>query len=172
MSFRIAAFQWKFPAHFARLPRSLAIALTTVAWICGGPVQAMVTVDTIVITNTGATNLIGYRVLISRDGNAHFASGKGSGDAMLPAPLHERLARDLAAAKPLAALPVAMPCAKPVSLGSSTFLWQGAERSADLNCPGNAVASALKNDIDAIVAFLKIGNVPRSQGHELPVQNF
>jgi hypothetical protein len=132
----------------------------------------MVTVDTIVITNTGSTNLIGYRVLIARDGEAHFASGKGSGVAILPAPLHEHLARDLAAAKPLAALPVAMPCAKPVSFAMSTFIWQGAERSPDLSCPGNAAALALKNDIDAIGAFLKIGNVPRGQGHELPVQNF
>jgi hypothetical protein len=159
-------------AHFARLRRCIAITLITGACPCGGSLEAMVTVDTIVITNTGATNLIGYRVLIGRDGSAHFASGKGSGDAMLPTSLRERLARDIAAAKPLAALRVAMPCAKPASFGTSIFIWQGAERSPDLSCPANAAAGALKNDIASIVAFLKIGNVPRGQGHELPVQNF
>jgi hypothetical protein len=140
--------------------------------LCGGSVQALVTVDTIIITNSGATNLIGYRIFIARDGVTHFASGKGSGVAMLPAVLRERLTRDLAAASPLGKLPVTMPCVKPVSFATSTSIWQGAERSPDLTCPGNAAAHALKDDIDAIDAFLKIGNVPRSEGHELPPQNF
>ncbi len=141
---------------------------------CGGDeplVQGMTMATTVVITNTGATNLIGYRIAIGQKGDAAYASGEKRGRATLPAGLAEKLTRDVAAAKPLAALPAGS-CMKPASFGTSTFVAQGSDRSPDLSCPGNDAAQALADDVAAITEFLRLRNVPRGQGRELPPQNF
>lgn len=119
----------------------------------------------IVITNTGSTNTIGYRVQIEADGHAAYSSGEGSGEAVLPASMFERLTRDIAQASPLARLEVP-PCMKSVSFGTSTFIAQDGDRSPDLTCPATGAASALEDDIAAIVGFLNLHNVAR--GHGLP----
>lgn len=142
------------------------------AMVHAAPTHAMVTINSIIITNTGAANFIGYRIFIAQNGAAHVLSGRGVSDAMLPAFLRERLARDLASAKPLAKLPVALPCPKPPAFDTSTFIAAGGEQSPDLTCPGSSAGRALKNDIDAIDAFLNTGNVLRSDGRKLPPQNF
>jgi len=151
---------------------NVVVALTVGTVFHATPSQAMVTIDSIVITNTGAANVIGYRVFIAHDGAAHFLSGRGVGNAILPGSLRERLTQDLASAKPLGQLPVAVPCPKPPAFDTSAFIAAGGQQSPDLTCPGSAAGRALKNDIDAISAFLGIGTVMRGQGHELPPQNF
>jgi hypothetical protein len=135
------------------------------------PGGAMVMTTTIQIINTGATDSIGYRVLLGADGSASFVSGDGSGHATLPAGLFDRLQQDITAAKPLADLPT-QTCMKPVSFGTSTFVAQGGDRSPDLTCPANRAAQSLKDDVAAVTAFLKLRNVPRGTGQELPPQNF
>jgi hypothetical protein len=61
---------------------------------------------------------------------------------------------------------------KPVSFGTSTFVSVGGDRSPDLTCPADATAMRLKDDVSAIVDYLKIRNVPRGEGKDLPPQNF
>src|ERR1700687_4689755 len=61
------------------------------------PSHGMVMTTTIVITNSGATNLIGYRILIGANGDASFVSGDGPGNAALPAALFAKAAIGFAA---------------------------------------------------------------------------
>ena len=136
------------------------------------PSGQMVMTTTIVISNSGATDSIGYRVLIGSDGGTSFDSGDGSGHAVLPAELFDHLKQDVAAAKPLANLPAAASCMKPVSFGTSTFVSVGGDRSPDLTCPADPTATRLKDDVSSIVDFLKIRNVPRDAGKDLPPQNY
>ncbi|MDE2182417.1 MAG: hypothetical protein KGJ78_05295 [Alphaproteobacteria bacterium] len=155
--------------------RSFAPALALILAACAQdarPAHGMVMATTIVITNSGGTNLIGYRVLITPEGKASYVSGEGSGEAVLPAAMRDRLMRDIAAAKPLAQLPGGRSCMKPVSFGTSTYIAVGGDRSPDLSCPGNDATQALENDVAAITATLHVRNVPRSQGHELPPVNY
>ena len=137
-----------------------------------GPSHGMVMTTTIVITNTGSTNTIGYRILIGANGEASYVSGDGAGNATLPPGMLTKLKSDIEAAKPMSALPHEAGCVKPMSFGTSTFVALGGDRSPDLECPGNEAETALKDDVAAIVAVLKLRNVPRSQGKELPPQNF
>ena len=136
------------------------------------PWHSMVMTTTIVITNTGSTNTIGYRIFIGATGEASYVSGDGAGNAILPAALFAKLRGDIVAAKPLAGLPREVSCVKPMSFGTSTFLAFEGDRTPDLECPGNDAEAALKEDIGAIVAALKLRNAPRSEGKELPPQNF
>src|SRR5260221_607640 len=69
------------------------------------PSHGMVMTTTIVITNSGSTNTIGYRILIGATGEASFVSGDGPGNATLPAALFAKLKGDVDAAKPLSGLP-------------------------------------------------------------------
>jgi len=135
------------------------------------PQGGMVMTTTIVITNSGATNLIGWRILIGANGETSYATGDGTGKATLPADLLAKLRTDIDAAKPLASLPQESPCMKPMSFGTATYVAVGGDRSPDLTCPNNDKGDALKEDVDAVVAFLKIRNTPRSEGKELPPQN-
>jgi hypothetical protein len=134
------------------------------------PQHGMVTTTAIVITDSGSTNTIGYRIVVGANGEASYVTGDGRGNATLPADLFAKLRGDVDAAKPLAALPSGA-CMKPASFGSSVYVAMGGDRSSDLSCPGNDAAQALKDDVDAVVAFLKIRNTPRSEGKELPPQN-
>ena len=156
------------------LSRASALLLALVAASLPGavPAQAMVMANTIVVSNTGSTNFIGYRVLIAPGGQVSYVSGDGPGNSVLPRPLLRRLKRDVAAASPLSRLPEAAACMKPMSFGTSTFVALGGERSPDLTCPANRAARALKNDVAKVVAFLRIRNVLQTQGTALPPQNF
>lgn len=135
------------------------------------PPPAMVMSNAIVITNTGATNLIGYRVVIAADGHAAFATGEGSGKAQLPANLFRQFERNVFAARPLAQL-AKQSCMKSASFGTSTFVALDGDRSPDLSCPANGLERALQKDVQRVDAFLGVGNVPRSQGAALPPQDF
>jgi hypothetical protein len=135
------------------------------------PTGGMVMTTTIQIINSGATDSIGYRVMIGTGGEASFVSGDGSGNATLPADMFAQLNHAIADAKPLAGLPTPATCMKPVSFGTSTFVAVGGDRSPDLTCPANDAARNLKQDVDATITYLKIRNVPRGAGKELPPQN-
>lgn len=137
------------------------------------PAQAMVMADTVVVTNTGSTNFIGYRLLIAPGGEVSYVTGNGPGHARLSGTLLRRLTRDLAVAAPLSHLPAPVFCMKAMSFGTATTIVVGGERSPDLSCPTKSSAvRALSRDVARITAFLKIRAVPRTQGTELPPQNF
>jgi hypothetical protein len=136
------------------------------------PSAALVPTTTAVITNSGSTNTIGYRAFVAPSGIVNYDTGKGPGQGRLPTSLTAKFFRDIKAAMPLAQLPVKRGCIKSVSFGASTFVVLGVERSPDVSCPGNAKAQTLESDVNLIVKALSVGNVPWSQGKELPPQNF
>lgn len=138
----------------------------------GAPNTGMVPTDAIVITDTGSTNTLGYRIVVGRDGGASYQSGEGRGSAQLPASIFGKLKYDVVMAQPLSHVKASPNCMKPVSFGSSTFVALGDERSEDLSCPASPKGEALKDDVEAVCQFLHVRNVPRGQGHPLPPRNY
>jgi hypothetical protein len=149
----------------------VAVALATLLIVLANSSEAVVPGNTAVIINSGSTNMIGYRIYITPSGELSYVAGNGQGQGKLSSGLKRRFFRDLAAAMPLSQLPVSS-CIKSISFGTSTVVQLGGERSPDLSCPGNAQAEALSHDLTAIAQFLHVTNVPRSEGQELPPQNF
>ena len=155
------------------LSKTAAALLVLSAASLSVPAQAMVMADTVVVTNSGSTNFIGYRLLIAPGGQVSYVTGNGPGQARLSGTLLRRLTRDLAAAAPLSHLPAPAFCMKAMSFGTATSIAVGGERSPDLSCPTKSSAvHALSRDVARITAFLKIRAVPHTQGTELPPQNF
>ena len=139
----------------------------------GTPVaHGMVPTDAIVITDTGSTNMLGFRIIIGRNGEASYSSGEGHGSAQLPGSIFSRLKFDVVMAQPLSHVRARTDCMKAMSFGSSTFVALGDERSEDLTCPASPKGEALKSDVEAVTQYLHVRNVPRGQGHELPPQNY
>jgi hypothetical protein len=132
----------------------------------------MVPTDAIVIIDTGSTNMLGYRIVIGRNGEASYASGEGHGSARLPASTFSKLKYDVVMAQPLSHVKASPDCMKPMSFGSSTFIALGDEKSEDLTCPASPKGEALKSDVDAVTEFLHVRDVPRGKAHELPHQNY
>jgi hypothetical protein len=132
----------------------------------------MIPLDAIVITDTGSTNTLGFRIVVGRNGEASYASGGGHGSAELPAPIFSKLKFDVVMAQPLSHVHANPSCMKPASFGTSTFIALGGEKSEDLTCPASPKGEALKSDVEAVTQFLHVRDIPRSQGHELPPQNY
>jgi len=140
--------------------------------VSSSPSIALVPLNVATIINSGSTNTIGYRIYVNPSGQANYVDGKGEGQGTIPQRLTRKFFKDLQTAKPLSTLPVRQPCIKPTSFGTSTTIKLGAEQSPDISCPGNAKAWALDNDVIAIAKFLKVTNVPITEGKPLPPQNF
>ena len=115
-----------------------------------------VPVETAVIVNTGSTNTKGYQITVSSTGGARM-DGKALG---LPIAMNKQLFHDLAAAMPLSGLP-ARHGMRSASFGTRTFVTYKGQQSPDLTFGGDARASALKADIEAITQELGVTNAPR-----------
>jgi hypothetical protein len=159
------------PAPQSQAAPPMQVADQSSATGAPSPQHGMVMTTTIAVTNTGSTNTVGYRILIGANGEASYVSGDGAGKATLPQGMFAKLKGDIDAAKPLSGLPREVSCVKPMSFGTSTFVAMDGDTTPDLECPGNDAESALKDDVAAIVAFLKLRNTPRSEGKELTPQN-
>ena len=133
---------------------------------------ALVPSNTVVISNSGSTNAIGYRIYLSPSGQAAYVDGKRQGRGKISPIVIKQFFGDLRAAEPLSQLPIKLPCLKPASFGTSTSIRLGAQQSGDLSCPGNDKAKSLFKDVNLIKRTLHVTNVPRSEGKELPPQNF
>jgi hypothetical protein len=119
--------------------------------------------DLAVIINSGSTNAPGFRIEVSRSGEAVYTpvprrAGQMSEAAAkprnhrIPSSLVKRFFADLGAQKPLSALP-AQGCMKSASFGTTLVVeYQGA-RSPDLSCGdrGNAGFKALIQSAGEIV---------------------
>jgi hypothetical protein len=151
---------------------SLALVGISVLAFLATPAEALVIRNTAVITNTGSTNTIGYRIYLLPSGQATYVDGKGQRKGTISEQLTKKFFRDINAAQSLSELPVKKSCVKPVSFGTSTFLALDGQRSPDLSCYGNQKAHTLFKDINLIAQKFHVKNVPRSQGQELPPQNF
>jgi len=117
------------------------------------------------IENTGSTNAYGYTLAVASNGNARLnPNGRPYSIVYVPNRLTTKLFADLNAAMPLTKLPVHHRM-RSVSFGTSTFITYKDQKSPDLTGGGNAQATALRGDIQAIVRELGIKNMPR---HPLP----
>jgi len=127
----------------------------------GAPVDG----DTVTIVNSGSTNRAGFRITVDRSGNAvltstprRFGAGQTAPEPVrqtLPADLVKSFFTDLAAARPLGALP-AVHCPRSASFGSVLTVALGEEQSPDLSCGdgGHAAMRDLIRDTNQIVALL------------------
>ena len=112
--------------------------------------------ETAVIENTGSTNTKGYQITVHSSDGAHM-DGKA---LSLPPAMNKKLFHDLAAAMPLTGLP-ARHGMRSASFGTRTFITYKGQHSPDLTFGGDARATALKADIDAIAQHLGVTNAPR-----------
>lgn len=113
-------------------------------------------VRTAAIINSGSTNTAGYEIVVSSNGKAQYNGHSchlGTGQAT-------RLFHDLDAAGPLPDLKVKHGV-KSASFGTSTYITYKNHRSPDLSFGGDAHATALKADINAITQALHAANTPR-----------
>lgn len=147
------------------------IVMSAALLLAGAPVGAMPMRGTVLIVNSGSTNMIGFRIMLGAGTTASYASGAGTGYGEIPVRLAARFRRDIALARPLAALPPG-PCAKSVSFGTRTFITVGGDRSPDISCGDELRLRALSDDVMRIAQSLHVTNVPRSRGRELPPLNF
>jgi hypothetical protein len=127
----------------------IAVVMASFCLACAG--------QTVEIVNSGSTNTAGYSITVEKSGRAEYVSRPRRGQAPrkvqkeISRALAERLFRDVAAARPLAELPVRH-CAKSVSFGTRTTVIWGGEESPDLSCGGeNRRAEALAADAGAVV---------------------
>ena len=117
------------------------------------------------IENTGSTNAYGYTLAVASNGNARLnPNGQPYSIVYVPNKLTSKLFADLNAAMPLTKLPVRHGM-RSASFGTSTFITYKNQKSPDLTGGGGAQATALRDDIQAIVGKLGIKNMPR---HPLP----
>ena len=112
--------------------------------------------ESAIIENTGSTNTTGYRITVSSTGTAT-VDGKA---VSLPAGMSTQFFRDLAAALPLPDLP-ARHGIRSASFGTRTSITYRGQRTPDLTFGGDARATALKADVDAIAGALHVSNMPR-----------
>lgn len=119
------------------------------------PVVADAPVE-VVITESGSTNSPAYRISLTRGGRAEIATRNRLLTGYVPADLAERFFADLAAAMPLAQLPVGQPCFKSSSFGGSMHLSLGNQRSPDLSCAAGPRAQVLSEDVIAIKRALNL----------------
>lgn len=151
-------------AHFSRWLGAAAILLAVT-----GTLSAKTT-DSAVITNSGSTNTLGYRIEVRADGSASVAMVRGASASPSPAKsftvspaVAKQFFTDLAAARQ--AKTVTEPCMKSASFGSLTYVtWQG-WRSPDLTCPpSDATGKSLVNDVEEIRNSAGVSAVPFRQG--------
>ena len=151
-------------AHFSRWLCAAAIILAVT-----GTLSAKTT-DSAVITNSGSTNTLGYRIEVRADGAATVAMVHGPNASPSPAKsftvspaVAKQFFTDLAAARQAKTL--TEPCMKSASFGSSTYVtWQG-WRSPDLTCPpSDATGKSLVNDVEEIRNSAGVSAVPFRQG--------
>jgi hypothetical protein len=108
-----------------------------------------------VIMRTGSTNTTGYRIVLTRDGQATYVSATGQGRGAIPVSLANKFFADLQSAMPLDRLPT-LACMKSASFGTSLFVYWNHHRSPDVTCSGDVRAAALARDADAIAGALGI----------------
>lgn len=132
-----------------------------------------VTVETAIIENTGSTNTQGYRITVTTSGTVTYSMTGRTGampaaevrQGTVPRSVTISLFHDLDNAMPLTDLP-ARHGMRSISFGTRTFITYKGQRTPDLTFGGDARASALKADIDAITQALKVTNTPRHPAME------
>jgi hypothetical protein len=126
---------------------------------CAGtpaPGSAAVPKDAAVIVNSGSTNTLPYRIVLSPDRHAIVTIGdEKRPQATLSQKAAQAFFKDLQAAMPLSKLPH-QPCMKSASFGSTTYIEYKGERSPDLSCGAEGAGAKLAADVQRITTELKV----------------
>ena len=155
----------------SRLIALMSLPVLALTLLLVPPSQAMTPSNEAVIINSGSTNMIGYRIYVNPTGDVRAADGRGSRQGKLSNRLKQRFFHDLKLALSVSSLQTKR-CVQSTSSGTSTIVVLGAQRSANLSCAENAKEKALAQDVINISQSLRVSNVKRGQGYELPIQNF
>ncbi len=143
-------------ASIAALAAAIQLGAVTLAPFPKIPPYLPVPKDATVIMRTGSTNTTGYRIVVTRAGEAEYVAASGRAQASISTPLAGKLFADLANAAPLSAIP-SRACMKSASFGTSLFVYWNHMRSPDLSCPASDRASLLVDDVSAVAAQLHLG---------------
>jgi hypothetical protein len=108
-----------------------------------------------VIYNTGSTNSLGYRIVVTSSGSAEYVAGGARIKGHVNPAIAKKFFADLAKGLPLFELPIEK-CMKSASFGTSTFVWWRGQRSGDVECAGDQHGNDLARDAFAIATALKI----------------
>ena len=113
--------------------------------------------QSVVIANSGSTNVPGFQIRVTASGEAHYESRARTMDQKASAPLTRKLYADVEAARPLTSLPPRH-CMKSASFGSRLTVQFGEEQSPDLSCGdgGDEKLRRLIDDVQAIVQLFSI----------------
>jgi hypothetical protein len=142
-------------------PRPLTLLTLSAALLALSPALAAAPdANSLIIVNSGSTNMAGYRMEVLPNGNMAYASGGNIRSAALPAALTRKLFSDARAALPFAQMGL-KPCMKSASFGSTTVLTYKNETSTDISCPGGPKAAALYGDVQAVRQAAGISLLPR-----------
>ena len=143
----------------------LGMVLASVPALAAKPKAAPVSEATII--NTGSTNTSGYEVFVQTSGRVRYAATRRSSTGQITMQQGQiakaqaaSLFRDLAAAIPLAKLPVTHTF-KSVSFGTSAYIVYKGQRTPDLSFPADGRGKALQADITRLAASLHLTNTLR-----------
>lgn len=139
----------------------LAIAAATVTASAAAAAQPVpylpVPKGAAVILNTGSTNAMGYRIVVTQAGSAEYVWGSKRTTAHIDPSLASTFFADAQRGMPLSRLRYA-PCMKSASFGTETYVWWHGQRSPDLTCPEGAISQSVYHDALSIANALKIGS--------------
>ena len=154
--------QWQFMERNL-LVRARVIVLTTGLLLAALPLFAKTAPhraieETVTIENSGSTNTIGYKIVVSSRGSVSYGeAGAKARTQALSKDSTAKLFSDVAAAMPLTALPVRHGM-RSASFGTQTCVAYRGQKSPDLTIPAGPRATALYDDILVIEKALHIGN--------------
>jgi hypothetical protein len=142
------------------------IVLSIALFICAASVTIAADAPAVIV-NSGSTNTAGFRLTLTRSGEAEYtpmarkygpqgASPTEPVRRKIPDVLAQRFYANLDAAKPLSELPKER-CMKSASFGTTTMIQFGGEATPDLSCPGaqNPHTQALMRDVNEIVKIFR-----------------
>ena len=135
--------------------------------------------STATIINSGTTNKDGYRIVLTRSGDASYTRQPGSKtertkaatiNSKISMELTSKFFNHLDAAMPVSSLPVEE-CGKNDSLGSMTYVSIDGQRSPNLGCARDPRKSALYDDITMIATtFASKDAAPELPGDNPPIR--
>lgn len=109
------------------------------------------------IYSPGTADFIGYRIIISPNGDAVAVDGAGHVQGSVPGRLAKALFDDLAAAAPLSKL-ATTPCLPPPTVVAPLLITLADDTSPNIACSADAKEAALLADAQAIAHALYVAN--------------
>ena len=111
----------------------------------------------VMIFSPGNADSVGYRIVLTPNGDAVAVDGAGRAERPVSAKLAKALFDDVAAAAPLSKLPTA-PCSRPASVIAPLLITFGSDTTPDVGCNADAKEATLFADAQAIAHALYVAN--------------